>query len=134
MRRYVLALEAAADFAEILQHLRTEAGENVAGRLERVIRDGIVFLSEHPGIGHVREDLTGRPVKFFPIHSRLIVYRPETRPLQVIFHPAQQPRRRGDPAGPNQLSGQLLRQGAGLPTERQRRCRVGVCPRTRMHP
>src|SRR5271165_6334391 len=30
------------------------------------------------------EDLTDEPVKFFPIYSYLIVYRPETKPLQVV--------------------------------------------------
>jgi len=28
--------------------------------------------------------LTDEPVKFFPVYSYLIVYRPETNPLQVV--------------------------------------------------
>ena len=37
-----------------------------------------------PGIGHWRHDLTDEPVKFFSVYSYLIVYRPNTEPLQVI--------------------------------------------------
>ena len=42
------------------------------------------LLSENPGVGHVREDLTDKPVNFWVVHSYLIVFRPETRPLQIV--------------------------------------------------
>jgi antitoxin ParD1/3/4/toxin ParE1/3/4 len=83
VRRCVLAPEAAADLAEIWRYLRREAGEAVADRVEAVIRKRIAFLAEHPGVGHVRRDWTDAPVRFFPAYSWLIVYRPETKPLQV---------------------------------------------------
>ena len=37
---------------------------------------------------HRRKDLTDEDVKFFPVYSYLIVYRPETKPLQIVslFH------------------------------------------------
>jgi hypothetical protein len=35
-------------------------------------------------MGHYREDLTHRPVLFWTVHNFLIVYRPETRPLEII--------------------------------------------------
>ena len=43
-----------------------------------------VLLGNEPGAGHVREDLTSRPVKFWPVYSYLIVYDPEAKPVQVI--------------------------------------------------
>ena len=42
------------------------------------------LLGKQPGVGHVREDLTGRPVKFWPVYSYLIVYDPETEPIQIL--------------------------------------------------
>jgi hypothetical protein len=36
------------------------------------------------GSGHWRKDLTDEQVKFFPIYSYLIAYRPNTKPLQVV--------------------------------------------------
>lgn len=35
-------------------------------------------------MGHRREDLTLRAVLFWPVHSFLIVYRPDTRPLEIV--------------------------------------------------
>lgn len=67
---------------------RKSSGE-IAGRVEAVIRGKCVYLAEFPNSGHWRPDLTAAHVRFFrctPIY--LIVYRPETRPLQIaaILH------------------------------------------------
>ncbi len=56
----------------------------MADRVESVIRKRIVFLTKAPGAGHWRKNLTDVPVKFFPVYSYLIVYRPDTKPLQVV--------------------------------------------------
>ena len=56
----------------------------MADRVESVIRNRIVLLSGRPGAGHWRKDLTDEVVKFFPVYSYLIVYRPETKPLQIV--------------------------------------------------
>ena len=56
----------------------------MADRVESVIREKIVYLAGRPGGGHWRKDLTDEPVKFLSIYSYLIVYRPETSPLQVV--------------------------------------------------
>jgi toxin ParE1/3/4 len=49
-----------------------------------VIRDKILFLAGSPGAGHWRRNLTDEAVKFFPVYSYLIVYRPDTKPLQIV--------------------------------------------------
>jgi toxin ParE1/3/4 len=82
--RYILAPEAARDLVEIWTYLKQNASEQTAEHVESVIRERIVFLSENPGAGHKRRDLTGHDVKFFPIYSYLIVYRPEIKPLEVV--------------------------------------------------
>jgi antitoxin ParD1/3/4/toxin ParE1/3/4 len=41
-------------------------------------------LARNPGIGHVREDLADRRHRFFPAGSYLIVYRFQTKPLQIV--------------------------------------------------
>jgi antitoxin ParD1/3/4/toxin ParE1/3/4 len=87
-RRYVLAPEAAHDLVEIWRYLKDKASVEIAERVERAIRERMVFLARTPGAGHWRRDLTEEPVKFFAVYSYLIVYRPETKPLQVaaILH------------------------------------------------
>jgi toxin ParE1/3/4 len=56
----------------------------VADRIESAIRNKISFLARNPGAGHSRKDLTDVAVKLFPVYSYLIVYRPDTKPLQVV--------------------------------------------------
>jgi toxin ParE1/3/4 len=82
--RYVLAPEAALDLVQIWRYLKEHSSIEIADRVESVIRDKIVFLATNPGAGHWRKDLTDEVVKFFPVYSYLIVYRPETRPLQIV--------------------------------------------------
>jgi len=83
-RRYVLAPEAALDLVLIWRYIKKQSSERIADRVESAIRDQIVFLAGSPGSGHWRKDLTDVPVKFFPVYSYLIVYRPDTKPLQVV--------------------------------------------------
>jgi plasmid stabilization system protein ParE len=83
-RRYVLAPEAALDLVQIWRYLKEQSSIEIADRVESVIRDKIVFPATNPGGGHWRKNLTDEEVKFFPVYSHLIVYRPETTPLQIV--------------------------------------------------
>src|ERR1700733_3423504 len=82
--RYVLAPEAALDLVQIWIYIKNNASVEIANRIESVIREKIAYLARRPGAGHWRKDLTDESVKFFAIYSYLIVYRPETNPLQVV--------------------------------------------------
>jgi toxin ParE1/3/4 len=82
--RYVLAPEAALDLVQIWIYIKNNASVEIANRIESVIREKIAYLARRPGAGHWRKDLTDESVKFFPIYSYLIVYRPEAKPLQVV--------------------------------------------------
>jgi len=82
--RYVLAPEAALDLVQIWRYLKKESSVAVADRVESVIRDRIAFLAGTPGAGHWNKNLTDERVKFFPVYSYLIVYRPGTKPLLVV--------------------------------------------------
>jgi plasmid stabilization system protein ParE len=83
-RRYILAPEAALDLVKIWRYVGNNATIEMADRVVSVIREKIVYLAGRPGAGHWRKDLTDEPVRFFSIYSYLIVYRPETNPLQVV--------------------------------------------------
>ncbi|MFZ0961634.1 MAG: type II toxin-antitoxin system RelE/ParE family toxin [Terriglobia bacterium] len=87
-RRFTLAPEAARDLVEIWRYLEKEAGQETADRAESVIRSKFAHLANFPGAGHWRRDLTATEVRFFPVYSYLIVYRPRTKPLEIvsIFH------------------------------------------------
>ena len=92
-RRYVLAPEAAQDLAGIWRYIKREASVEMADRVEAVIRDQIVFLAATPGAGHWRKDLTDEPVKFFPVYSYLIAYRPTPSRCRSRLFPRSSRRR-----------------------------------------
>ena len=83
-RRYVLAPEATLDLVQIWRYIKKQSSVEMADHVESVIKERLVFLAANPGVGHWRKNLTEEEVKFFPVYSYLIVYRPETTPLQVV--------------------------------------------------
>ncbi len=60
MKRYRLSRPAERDLDDIRHYLGERVGVRIARRVMSEIRSGISLLSAEPGIGHVREDLTGR--------------------------------------------------------------------------
>ncbi|MGA8274145.1 MAG: type II toxin-antitoxin system RelE/ParE family toxin [Candidatus Sulfotelmatobacter sp.] len=83
-RRYFLAPEAALDLVQIWRYIKNRSSVETANRIESVIREKIASLAVSPGAGHWRKNLTDEAVKFFPVYSYLIVYRPDTKPLQIV--------------------------------------------------
>ena len=83
MKRFVLTLLARQDLEDIwnyIAHDNINAATRVLDRVEASIR----ALAKNPGVGHLREDLADRRHRFLPVGSYLIVYRPQTKPLQII--------------------------------------------------
>ena len=82
-RRYEVTPAAKTDLTHINDYLRDQS-IRAAIRVRRKLRDAMRMLAAHPTIGHVREDLADEPVRFWPVYSYLIIYRPETKPLQIL--------------------------------------------------
>ncbi len=91
MTRYRLSPEAQGDLADIKQYLNGEGGARLARYVLGEIRAGIQCVAANPGAGHIRDDLTDEPVKFWPVFSYLIVYDPTLKPVGVarILHGSQ---------------------------------------------
>jgi plasmid stabilization system protein ParE len=84
-RRFVLAPEAVRDLIQIWRYIKKRSGSReTADRAEALIREKFAYLADFPHAGHWRHDLTDAPVRFFSVYSYLIVYRPETTPLQIV--------------------------------------------------
>jgi len=90
-RRFILSSPASQDLDEILTYVLENSGErraqHVAGRLQEAFQT----LADNPGLGHHREDLTPSSVLFFTVWSYFIIYKPDTKPLQVarVVHAAR---------------------------------------------
>ena len=87
MNQFRLSPDPRRDIREIWEFV---AADNVeaAGRVRRRIQATCQVLAERPFLGHRRDDLTARvDVRFWPVYSYLIVYRPHTVPLEILRVP-----------------------------------------------
>jgi len=83
MTSFILTPLARRDVGDIRDYIARDdvaAAERVVDALEAAIGT----LSENPALGHLREDLADRRHRFWLVYSYLIVYRFETKPLQII--------------------------------------------------
>jgi plasmid stabilization system protein ParE len=83
MSRYIVSPDAVEDLFDIWRYIAEDSIE-AANRVESELFGTFEALAKTPGQGHKRTDLTSDAVLFFPIYSYLVVYRPETRPLEIV--------------------------------------------------
>jgi len=84
MKTFVLSPEAERDLDIIKSYLLNRAGVRVTRYVMRELRNGIRFVAKNPTAGHVRQELTSKPVKFWAVFSYLIVYDPSKRPVHIV--------------------------------------------------
>ena len=63
MNRFVLTEPAKRDLDQIKSFLLEKAGPTITRRVLKDIRAALKLLGKEPGAGHIREDLTGRPLR-----------------------------------------------------------------------
>lgn len=104
MSGYLLTPAADADLEEIWQYVLGSGGVSRADTLEDELRAAMQRLGAFPDMGHARDDLADERLRIWTVSGLLIVYRPETRPVQVIrvLHGARdiQALMGGDAGGP----------------------------------
>jgi plasmid stabilization system protein ParE len=83
MSPYVLTPAAEDDVREILDYVERD-NPSVLDKVHDGLRDAMRLLAEHPGIGHTRTDLASEAVRFWPVFKFLVIYRPDTKPLEVV--------------------------------------------------
>ena len=83
MKRFILTPRAQQDIYDIWEYI---ADDNLgaADRVLDALEKAMVELAKSPGLGHSREELSDQRHRFFLVYSYLIVYRHETKPLQII--------------------------------------------------
>ena len=82
MKRFKLSPEAAQDIREIWVYIAADSIK-AARRVRLQILDACQTIARNPGIGHSREDLTDKPVLFWPTGSYLIIYAAR-KPLEIV--------------------------------------------------
>lgn len=80
---YEISDEAQNDLFEIWQRIAADSID-VANRIDEEFHSLFDALARMPGQGHLRKDLTSKPLLFFPIYSYLVVYHPKTTPVRIL--------------------------------------------------
>jgi plasmid stabilization system protein ParE len=83
---YQLTTRAVNDLGEIWDYIARDSVD-AANRVESAIIAACASLARHPKLGTKRIDITRLPVRFWAVTSYpnfIVVYRPDTKPLQVV--------------------------------------------------
>jgi len=93
MSGFVLHPDALTDLTEIWEYIAADspaAADRVLGEIQEAIRALVPF----PQLGHLRPDLTSRPLRFQLVRDLLIAYAPDEKPLLVVavLHGRRNPR------------------------------------------
>ena len=83
MKSFVLTPLAEEDIGGIWDYI-AEDNIDAANRVLKALETTMINLARKPGLGHWREELTDKRHRFFLVYSYLIIYRHETKPLQII--------------------------------------------------
>ncbi len=83
MKAFVLTPRAEQDLAGIWDYIAADSLE-AADRVLIALEGTMYKLSKSPRLGHWHEELADKRHRFFLVYSYLIVYRPDTKPLEVI--------------------------------------------------
>lgn len=83
MKRFILTPRAKQDINDIWNYI-ANGNVDAADRVLDALDNAMIKLAKNPGIGHRRDELTDKRHRFFLVYSYLIVYRHETKPLQII--------------------------------------------------
>ena len=83
MAAFRLTPSAEEHVADIVEFIATD-NQDAAVRLRHSLYSAFELLASRPGIGHTRDDLTERSLKFWSVYSYLVVYDPASDPLAII--------------------------------------------------
>jgi len=83
MAEYLLSPDALQDLKDIWDFIRSDSAE-AADKVVDALFEAFEGLAAISHKGHKREDWTSSDVRFWPVFSFHVIYRPDTKPLQII--------------------------------------------------
>jgi plasmid stabilization system protein ParE len=83
MKRYVITPAAHEDLRRIVEYI---AQDSPAAALQvlRELASAMRKIARSPGIGRLINDLVDEPLRFWTVHSYLVVYRDGITPVQIV--------------------------------------------------
>jgi len=83
MTEYVLSTGAELDLNEIWEYIALD-NIRAADRWIGKLFDAFEALARNPGMGHERKDLTTYPILFWPVGAYLILYRVQSKRIEIV--------------------------------------------------
>lgn len=83
MSDFIFSKAAEKDMLALWEYIAEDDIE-AADRVTQAIQEAMDKLVLMPGMGHRRTDLADETLRLWPIFSYLIVYRPQTAPLEIV--------------------------------------------------
>ncbi len=83
MTDFIVSPVASRDLDEIWVYI-AEDSPSAADRWLDKLEKAIHLLASVPTVGHVRKDLTDKPVLFWPVGRYLMIYRADRQPIEIV--------------------------------------------------
>jgi plasmid stabilization system protein ParE len=80
---FLLSPSGRLDLDEIWHYIAQD-NRAAANRVEQELIAAMRLLADRPLLGHSRQDLTSKNVRFWSVYSYLIIYDPATTPLHIL--------------------------------------------------
>lgn len=83
MTDFVFSTRARQDMLDLWDYIAQDdldAADQTRASIEDAIRNLVVL----PGMGHRRDELASETLRVWPVGQYLIIYRPETKPLEIV--------------------------------------------------
>ncbi len=93
---FLVTPSASHDVDDILEYVLEHSGPNRALHVYKKLYEGFSKVGEQPKLlGHKRDDLADESLRVFKVFSHLVIFRPDTVPVQIIrvIHGARDLRR-----------------------------------------
>ena len=91
MNGFHITPQARRDLVSIWEYISERSGRVVANRVVADFYDAIRLLAEQPLMGHTRADVLNPRYRFWTVHSFVVAYRPDSKPLTIsrVVHGAR---------------------------------------------
>lgn len=82
-KKYIISDQTQQDMEGIWWYIAQD-NPAMADKTSDAIYETYRMLADHPHIGHVRGDLTRRPLRFWALYDYLIIYDPRNNPIEIV--------------------------------------------------
>ncbi len=82
---FILTPVACRDIDGIFAYVLEQSGPRRALHVHAKLYDGCATIAAQPNLlGHIRDDLADESLRVYRVFSFLVIYRPETKPVQIL--------------------------------------------------